>query len=274
MRRWTLILLRYSAAVLFGYLVLQPLAGSITDFLRAKPDVVVNITEVHQIRDEQMTPMQGKLVFLFGTARGVGTLALIDAGNVGLNRKYGTSISAIHCFNCTEYGVDVGNVGRDRAENVEIDVRAVGGMELVPETKSPKLVTANCTGETSLDKGCHIEITSVDPQEPIAFSLLSKGLGLRGASCAVKYCKGCCQVNLEVMWKREFSQEEARRFRFDLSNVAGLPTEPSGLLPAPSTPGCEPIVNFREAPLPPINFAETPVFYEIDFMQRRWVRRP
>lgn len=46
MKQWGWEILKYSTAALCGMLFLQPFADLIRNFLREKPDVVVNITEV------------------------------------------------------------------------------------------------------------------------------------------------------------------------------------------------------------------------------------
>jgi hypothetical protein len=273
---WIWKIAAYSGTALFGMLLLQPLADSVRGLLRQKPDVVVNITEVHQVNMGEEVPLSGRLGFMFRSLRGTGTMLALDTGDKYLNRKYGWAVTAVTCNDCTEYGFDVGNLGSESCDKVTIDVLTIGSLETIPETQTPKLVTANCTGEKSIQRGCHLEIASVSPREPVVFSLLSKGFGLRGATCAVDGCKDCCAVNFIVAWKKTFStRQEAESFRFDFSNVTfdplsvvGVPGAP-GLLPPPVTPGA---AAFCGVSLPPMNSAEEPVTYRFDFEKRKWTR--
>lgn len=141
-------------------------------FLGPKPRIIVNITKVEPLYINRIQRLDN-FNLLFQTFSSKAVIAAVKVGEKSLNQLYGATYIPIPLINTNSsknYSISFKNIGDEVAKNITIDLRSHKNIYILE--RDPRIKSINC-GTTPNAKACHLEITSLSPNEEIFFSTIN-----------------------------------------------------------------------------------------------------
>ena len=193
--------------------VFEPITDKIKDLFKAKPKLILNVTEIDKLRFEAQLE---NFKLLFGTQDGQATLVAAQTGDAKLNKLYGAVAppsDLIPCEGCTEYSFSLKNVGKALAKDITIDLLSLSYLEIIEPERDPKISNINCGGVGN-NKGCRVIINLLGVGETVLFTGIVNGPGIRSVDCKIGENSKQCLKNFRYY----YTQKVTSGMTFKLDN--------------------------------------------------------
>jgi hypothetical protein len=191
--------------------------NTIDEKLLGKPDIIVNVNEIHPLENEQHLE---NFALMFGTASGQGTVLAAQIGQPELNKIFGDVIIPIDFGrndNKLEYSILILNSGDRTARDVKV---TFSGDMLKTDYKldvDERIDFVSCGGAN-----CDIRIKQLAPDEKVGMFVKARTPSVANVNISAKGNYDSF-VNFRRFYARTILESESIPLYLDGTNIAALP---------------------------------------------------